>query len=1295
LTRTETTDERMQTMATDYDQFGPNNSVGRVRERDYNNAVLRTTINEYLSYIDNDVQLILDPNHGGLGSRHRPRRINLLKSTKVFEGEDLTKLAAFTVNAYDDYPQPLQSYAADPLFATDVIFGGPRAPAGIVQHSTPWNPSSVTDYITLRGNVTSVTRYADTSNAASPASPIVQTTKYDMAGNVISASTLCCEATTTTFEFATQYGFPSTQTRGASDTNSLLRVTTTSTFDTATGLIRFMTDANNRTIETTYYPESLRTKEIVAPTGARVKFEYFDDLMKVTETTRLSDNGTITSQRTKYFNGLGSIVKEEALGAGGVIDVVDTVYDNFGRLSKQSLAYRSGQTIQWRENVYDAAGRLAQQREPALPLFFKDGPEYPKTQYFYNEATRPLGASTEPGQTTRTVDAWDRWRWARVDSAGRLVEVIEPAPGGGTGLQTKYTYNALNKLVKTEQGNQVRRFRYDSLGRLTHQKLAEAEATLNLAGQWTTAGTANDRWSDVFTYDERSNLVSRKDARGVKTTFKYKDTNNVDDPLNRLQSISYDLSDVPGTLTVLPAATITYQYRSKTVVTDAIDVTQVRQIDTAGVSSEVLVYDTEGRLQEKQFTFNGRPHSMKTTYSYDAASRINQVTYPEQYRDNILNPIRKAVVPSYDAASRINGLKVNTVDYASQVTYNAANQITSALIGTGPNQVTETYTYDPLTELMSGQTVKRGATTLLDYSYGYKLGYCDNPLAICSGDPIFEFHTGQLTLVTNNGPSTAWKRQYYQYDELSRLKSAHQYTWIQQPKPPNGNFQWEQKTHWLQNYSYDRFGNRTTVAASNNTGLPVAQDGYQSLSFEETSNRITTAGFQYDFAGNQLQNNTGQSFVYDAAGRLVTVKNGATTVATYTYGSSNKRLITQTGTESSTDKTYYVWEGNSVIAEYVEQTSATMPKWSKNYVYLGNRLLASESPNGGAEIVHYHHPDRLSTALVTNNVDTTSFTQTNLPFGTALDPGAPEVTKRRFTSYDRSATTGLDYAINRHYDPRQGRFTQPDPIGMAAVSLADPQSLNMYSYVGNDPVNRVDPDGQFWGALFRFIAGLFRSLRPNVITGSFTFRNSPPIFVAFTPDLQNIGIGFAGIGFALRSEGHWLPDVLGLSKQLNAHADSASYTGPCPPTSDVIHKSAVLTEAVREAQKQANLARDTGTTPGWIEHGGWILWKIGTRNVFKYLIKEPRHSRNSPAGYEFLDSGYRVWLHEPPAPPKGWEWIAIFHLHNGDVGPHDGDTTAADAVKVPGFVGETDGKIWPVGTFKRGVVNKNLPERCR
>jgi RHS repeat-associated protein len=80
-----------------------------------------------------------------------------------------------------------------------------------------------------------------------------------------------------------------------------------------------------------------------------------------------------------------------------------------------------------------------------------------------------------------------------------------------------------------------------------------------------------------------------------------------------------------------------------------------------------------------------------------------------------------------------------------------------------------------------------------------------------------------------------------------------------------------------------------------------------------------------------------------------------------------------------------------------------------------------------------------------------------LPFGEEIG-GSGEGEKHKFGSYERDGT-GLDYAVNRYYDPQQGRFNQVDPLGMGAANLADPQSLNLYNYVQNDPVNSVDPSG--------------------------------------------------------------------------------------------------------------------------------------------------------------------------------------------------------------------------------------------
>jgi hypothetical protein len=53
---------------------------------------------------------------------------------------------------------------------------------------------------------------------------------------------------------------------------------------------------------------------------------------------------------------------------------------------------------------------------------------------------------------------------------------------------------------------------------------------------------------------------------------------------------------------------------------------------------------------------------------------------------------------------------------------------------------------------------------------------------------------------------------------------------------------------------------------------------------------------------------------------------------------------------------------------------------------------------------------------------------------------------------------------------------QPDPLGIDAAELTDPQSLNLYSYCENDPINHVDPDGLFFKKLFGWIGKAFKFL---------------------------------------------------------------------------------------------------------------------------------------------------------------------------------------------------------------------------
>jgi RHS repeat-associated protein len=92
-----------------------------------------------------------------------------------------------------------------------------------------------------------------------------------------------------------------------------------------------------------------------------------------------------------------------------------------------------------------------------------------------------------------------------------------------------------------------------------------------------------------------------------------------------------------------------------------------------------------------------------------------------------------------------------------------------------------------------------------------------------------------------------------------------------------------------------------------------------------------------------------------------------------------------------------------------------------------------------------------------------------LPFGEELGAGtggrtttqgysASDGIRQKFTDKERDTETGLDYFGERYYASTMGRFTSVDPLG-ASARLSNPQSMNRYVFVLNNPLRYVDPDG--------------------------------------------------------------------------------------------------------------------------------------------------------------------------------------------------------------------------------------------
>ena len=75
---------------------------------------------------------------------------------------------------------------------------------------------------------------------------------------------------------------------------------------------------------------------------------------------------------------------------------------------------------------------------------------------------------------------------------------------------------------------------------------------------------------------------------------------------------------------------------------------------------------------------------------------------------------------------------------------------------------------------------------------------------------------------------------------------------------------------------------------------------------------------------------------------------------------------------------------------------------------------------------------------------------------TASGYTAADKARQKFTKQERDDETGMDYMHARYYTNGQGRFTSADSFG---GSIGNPQSLNRYAYVTNNPMNLSDPTG--------------------------------------------------------------------------------------------------------------------------------------------------------------------------------------------------------------------------------------------
>jgi len=199
-------------------------------------------------------------------------------------------------------------------------------------------------------------------------------------------------------------------------------------------------------------------------------------------------------------------------------------------------------------------------------------------------------------------------------------------------------------------------------------------------------------------------------------------------------------------------------------------------------------------------------------------------------------------------------------------------------------------------------------------------------------------------------------------------------------------------------------------------------------------------------------------------------------VIQYSYDGDGKRVmkvICLSGTSSCTPSvagavtTVYVYNAQGQLAEEAGPSTDTGTK----YIFadgLGSTRLETDANGGSVRCMDYA-PFGLELPAAMGGRGSCYATQ-------SYPSGTPDSLDVKFSGKERDAETGLDFFESRYYSSAQDRFTSPDefkggfldaftgqsafqPGPLPYADIGDPQTLNKYAYVRNNPLRYTDPDG--------------------------------------------------------------------------------------------------------------------------------------------------------------------------------------------------------------------------------------------
>ncbi len=561
------------------------------------------------------------------------------------------------------------------------------------------------------------------------------------------------------------------------------------------------------------------------------------------------------------------------------------------------------------------------------------------------------------------------------------------------GSRTLYAYDAQGNLMSETDplGHQVR-MTYDAHGNLLSFRDARGNTTR-------------------YTYSSQGDLLAVTYADGTKNQFSYDPLGNLTESVNaRGQALTtqYDGRGLATRQTYADGSTASFTYDARgnlltATVSPRVTVSSAPVAPKAPIAPTAPVAPTNalpgGALQA------GSPGT--TSFQYDSADRLVKVSYPDgrslQFRYDAGGRRTQSVDQSsftvnyvYDAVGRLSALTDGSGARIAAYTYDAAGNLVRKDLGNGTST---TYAYDAAGELLHLVNFAPDGSVNSRFDYTY--------------DAL-----GQVrSLTTLDGTTT------YGYDADGQLTSV--------TLPGGGTVR----------YAYDASGNRISVTQDGQTTAYVTNDMNEYTA-------VGTAQYRYDADGNLVavsDGGTTQTYAYDQQNQMVGAS-GPDGTWSYAYDPfGNRTAATHNGA-----RTEYLNDPaglGAVVAEY-DGAGALLAHYTS-----GLGLTSRVDASGAAA---YYDFDALGSAAgLTDAAGRYVNRATYLPFG-ELAAGAAALANG-FTFAGAFGTSdeggGLLHMGLRDYDPRTGRFTSRDPLGLGG---GDP---NVYRYVSNQPTGLVDPTG--------------------------------------------------------------------------------------------------------------------------------------------------------------------------------------------------------------------------------------------